>query len=75
MQDLTAIDVLTLRAIRDGVIQRESPYVSTNVLGVECDRAHLSELQNRGLVRLDHAKAPVLTVDGQVALDLLETRR
>jgi len=75
MQELSAMDVLMLRAIRDGVIERKSPYVSTNVLGVACDRGHLSELQHRGLVRLDHVHAPVLTVDGQMALDLLETQQ
>lgn len=75
MADLSAVDVLILRAVREGVIERATPHVSVNVLGVECDRQQLYDLQARGLLQLDHSYAPTLTVDGQVALDVLETAR
>jgi hypothetical protein len=73
MAELSAVDVLILRAVRDGVIERTTPHASVNVLGVECDREQLHDLQSRGLLRLDHSYAPALTVEGQVALDLLES--
>jgi len=75
MAELTAVEVLTLRAVRDGVIERATPHVSVNVLGVECDKVQLYDLQSRGLLRLDHSHAPALTVEGQVALDVLESAR
>jgi hypothetical protein len=75
MAKLSAVDVLILRAVRDGVIERATPHVPVNVLGVECDRGQLYDLQSRGLLRLDHSYAPALTVEGQVALDVLESAR
>jgi hypothetical protein len=75
MAELTAVEVLILRAVRDGVIERATPHDSVNVRGVECDRQQLYDLQSRGLLRLDHSYAPTLTVDGRVALDVLESAR
>lgn len=42
MGELTAVDVLIQRAVRDGVMERATPHVPVNVLGVECDRQQLT---------------------------------